>query len=81
MLYVRTLPSLAVMLKSINTYYASRKTRTLRLTRDTSNALHATLNGVIKLITFLLTKAKYILIMEFQRNRIGGEFEIYGQMS
>ena len=77
MLFVRTLQSLAAMLKSIHTYYASHKTRTLQVTTDTSNALHATLNGIIKLITFLLMKVKYFLIMEFPSISIGGEFEIY----
>ena len=81
MLYVRTLQSLAIMLKNIHIYYASSKTRILRLTTDTSKAVHAILNGIMKLITFLLTKVKHVLIMEFQSDKIGGVFGIYRQLS
>ena len=81
MLYVRTLESLAIMLKNIHIYYASSKTRILRLTTDTSKAVHAILNRILKLITFLLTKVKHVLIMELQSDKIGGVFGIYRQLS
>ena len=65
--------SLATMLKSMNTYSASSKTRILGLTTDTSNQLHITLNGIIKLIPFLLTNISHVLTVEFQSDRFKGE--------
>lgn len=50
------LTSLAIMLKNMNTYSSSNKTRVLGLITDTSNELHITLNGIVKLITLLLKK-------------------------
>ena len=50
------LTSLAIMLKNMNTYSSSNKTRVLGLITDTSNELHITLNGIVKLSTLLLKK-------------------------
>ena len=54
---------------------------TNKLITDTSNALHVTLNGIVKLITLLLKKIKYVLTLEFQIDRIASEFETYQQLS
>ena len=40
-----------------------------------------TLNGIVKVIILILTKAKYVLTVEFQRNRTEGDFGIYQQLS
>ena len=64
------LTSSATMFKSMYTESASSKTRILGLTTDASNALHITLNGVVKLITLLSTKIKYVLTVEFQSDKI-----------
>lgn len=72
---------IAIISSNAHIYYASSKTRILRLTTDTSKAVHAILNGIMKLITFLLTKVKHVLIMEFQSDKIGGVFGIYRQLS
>ena len=72
---------IAIISNNAHIYYASSKTRILRLTTDTSKAVHAILNGIMKLITFLLTKVKHVLIMEFQSDKIGGVFGIYRQLS
>ena len=44
------LTSLATMFKSMDTYSVSNKTRILGLTTDTTNALHITLDGIVKLL-------------------------------
>ena len=54
---------------------------TNKLITDTSNALHVTLNGIVKLITLLLKKIKYVLTLEFQIDRIASESETYQQLS
>ena len=64
------------MFKSMDTYSASYKTKILRITTDTSNALHIALNRNVKLITLLSTKTKYALTVGFQSDRFEGEFGI-----
>lgn len=70
------LKSLAEMLESMDTYFASSKTRILWLTTNIDNALHSTLNRFITLIVFLLTKIKCVLAAEFQSDKTEGEFRI-----
>ena len=53
----------------------------LGLAKNTNNALHITLNGIVKLIRLLLTKIKHVLTVEFHSDRIEGEFGIYQQLS
>ena len=75
------LTSLSTMLKSIDIFSASNKTRILELTTDTSNTLYITLNGIVKLITLFLKKIKYVFTVEFQNDRTEGEFRIHRQFS
>ena len=68
------LKSMATMFKEMDTYSSSTKTRQMGLTSDTSNALHISLNGIINLITLLLSNMNYVLTGEFQSDRIEAEF-------
>ena len=43
----------------------------------TSNLLHITLNGIIKLIAFLLTKINLALTVGFQSDRFEGEVGLW----
>ena len=72
--------SLAAMFESMYTYSVSSKTRVLRLTTYTNNALDITLNRTITLIVLLLAKIKYVLTAEFQSDRTEGKLGIYRQM-
>ena len=47
----------------------------------TSNLLHITLNGIIKLIAFLLTKINLALTVGFQNDRFEGEVGLYPHLS
>ena len=67
------LTPLATMSKSMDTYSVWR---TLEVATDTSNALHITLDGILKLV---LTKC--VVTVEFQREKIWCEFRIYRQLS
>ena len=52
------LRSLATLFKSMDTYLLYiKQTKVLELTIDISNALHVTLNEIIKLLPFLLMKS------------------------
>lgn len=48
----------------------------LELTTDISNGMHNTGNGVMRIIIFFLMKIKYILTVEFQIDKAGGEIGI-----
>ena len=47
----------------------------------TSNLLHITLNGIIRLIAFLLMKINLALTVGFQSDRFEGEVGLYPQLS
>ena len=47
----------------------------------TSNLLHITLNGIIKLIAFLLTKINLALTVGYQNDIFEGEVGLYPQLS
>ena len=56
--------------------------RIRRLTGDTSNAWHVTLNGLIDLVKSLLGLGiKYICLGKMQNDRLEGEFGVIRQMS
>ena len=79
--YDQRLGYLTLLATMFNAYSASNKTRIFGLTADASNALHITLNGIVKLIMLLLMKVQYVLAVEFQSDKMEDEFGIYQQLS
>ena len=75
------LVDMATLFKKMDTYSASSQVRTMDLTTDTSNALHVTLNGLVSLVSQLLGKITYVLMGEFQSDRIEAEFGINRQQN
>ena len=69
------------MFKEMDTYSASSHQRVMGLTSDTSDAIHITLHGIVNLTSELLEKMSYVLIGEFQSDRLEAEFGIYRQQS
>ena len=69
------------MFKKMATYSASSQVRIMGLATDTSNALHVTLNCLVSLVSQPLGKMTYVLMGEFQSDRIEAEFGIYRQQN
>ena len=67
----------------INTSSSQYKSCVKCLTVDTSEALHLTLIGLVDMVKMLLVNKKfaYVLLGEFQSDRLEGEFGIMQQMS
>ena len=75
--YLNTMASNFLLMDTSKSVY---ETRIMQLTKDTSNALHITLNGLVDLVKNLLNKGvSYVLPGEFQSDRLEGEFGVYRQ--